>query len=289
MKHILVVADSLESEQVAFEKALSFAQRTVASIHVAVFCHESFGVVEKSPRPELKNMVMGRYKQWWENHLYNEVIESRVSYEIIWEKHIYSWLLTHCKKHHYDMIVKTGRRSESLFHTPTDWHLFRKSHVPIYSVSSNHKSIHHVILVALDLMTKREGKRQLNHRLMEVGFQLAMQTNSSLHCCYAIEIPRLLKDMHIVDAHKQVATVKSKAKGEATELLDVYEIDDDHIHIEEGKAATVLSDLAEKLQADCVIIGSMSKGDVSGMLVGSTAEDVIQHLNRDLLVISPTH
>jgi hypothetical protein len=40
-----------------------------------------------------------------------------------WEKRIADWLIRHVAATPYDLVIKTGNRSETLAYTPTDWQL----------------------------------------------------------------------------------------------------------------------------------------------------------------------
>ena len=41
MKKLLVIADNVDEEQLALDKAISLAKLTVAQVHVVVVCYES--------------------------------------------------------------------------------------------------------------------------------------------------------------------------------------------------------------------------------------------------------
>jgi len=306
MKNILVIADTAEREQLALIKALSMAKTTVASIHVVIFCHENLNIVtrqEDITESGMQEMIINRTKQWWESYLHSQQITIPIAYEVVWEKHISQWVLDHCQKTHYDLIVKTGHRSESLFYTPTDWRLFRKSSVPIYCVALEQKDVDNVVLVALDLMAISDAKQQLNHRLLEAAFQLSLQTNCDLHCCYATEAPILLSDIDLINplssssfitaqqttGEQQVATLaRDTARKQAVALTKDYDIDDDHIHIQEGVPWRVLTSLGNDLKVRCFVLGTMGRTGIAGKLIGNTAEKVIHHTKKDLLVISPS-
>lgn len=287
MKNILVIADPYDQKQTAFEKALVIGKNTIASIHLLVFCHDSFGQVDAERKESLKTMVMERYQQWWENYLANHIVNMSVSYEVIWAKHIHQIILENCKKRPYDLLIKTGHRSESLLHTPTDWHLFRKAHIPIYSVNeANTQDKNEIVLVALDLLTYQEEKQALNRKLLEAGFQLAMQSNAQLHCCYAIMVSAMLEEVGVVDLNEEIRRLEEVARSKAADLLDTYEIDANHLHIEEGQASKVVINLAQKLKAGCTVVGSMGRKGISGKIIGNTAEEIIQGLTCDLMVVS---
>lgn len=294
MKRILVVADRVEDDQYAFHKAIELARLTVADIHVVSFCYESFSEVESGAdahgkRVNLKDLVVQYTQRRWDDFFEAHKPNESITHEIVWEKHIHEWILAHCEKTHYDLIIQTGHRSESLFYTPTDWLLFRESRVPVYCVSESGYKAKKVVLVALDLRSHRKDKQLLNNTLLESAFQLAVQTDSVLHCCYAIKIPTLVKDFDLIDVQAKIHQIENEVRTQAKTWFDVYDIDKKHLHIKEGEPWQVVNNFARKLKAQCIVVGSMGRKGIYGKVIGNTAEQIIHHAaqnaSSDLLVI----
>lgn len=291
MKNILVIADPVETEQFAFQKALDIAKVTVANIHVVIFCYEKLGIIDPESsvtESEVQDMIIQRTKQWWESHLQAQQLSIPIAYEVVWEKHIHQWVLKHCQQTAYDLIIKTGHRSESIFYTPTDWQLFRKSNVPFYCLDATQVNDRKVVLVALDLMSKSDEKQSLNQRLLEAAFQLSLQINRDLHCAYAIEIPTPLQKLQIFNLPLRIEEVKKQARQQAALLTKNYDMSVDKIHIDQGRPAQVLTNLIQELEVACCVVGTMGRTGIEGKLIGNTAEEVIHQVHTDLLVIAPT-
>jgi universal stress protein E len=291
MKRILVIADQQENEQVAFFKAIEFAQKKNATIHVAIFCYESRAVMEQyeinQGELDLRAKLTGYKEQWWDQFVQTHQSVPDISQEVVWEKHIHSWVIKHCQTSHYDLIIKTGNRSETPFYTPTDWLLFRESTVPVYVVAKKHFKPKKVILVALDALAKSQEKQQLNKQLIEHALQLSVQTDAVLHCAYVIKIPTLLKDLDLIDNNAYIRKATSKAKEKLGALLEGFDISSECVHIEHGEPWGALSNLIKKLHAQCLVVGSMGRSGITGKLIGNTAERIIHIASTDLLVISP--
>lgn len=295
MKDILVIADPVGSgkgdEQIAFFKALNLASLSDASIHVAVFCYESMSLSTadglESDEFSLQSALAEDRELWWTEFIKDNQGDVSVSFEVIWEKYPHRWVLEHCKTRVYDLIVKTGHRSETPFYTPTDWQLFRKSPTPVYCVTNANVKTNKVVLVALDLMTTSDEKQRLNKALLEAAFQFSIQTASQLHCCFAIRIPTLIKDMELIDVAAHTHKVDKEAREKSQSWLDDYDIESSAIHIEQGTPWRVINSVSRKIKAHCIVVGSLGRTGVAGKLVGNTAEKVIHHAKTDLLVITP--
>lgn len=292
MKNMLVIADLVDSPQVALDKAKQLAGVTVAKIHIVAFCYESLMFATADEADEIKRMLISRTHQYWENYMQTHDFNETASYEVVWEKDITSWLVTHCQSTHYDLVIKSGHRSETTFHTPTDWQLFRESTVPVYCVgdfptSSRKKKKTKAVVVALDLLTKNKDKKQQNQKLIESAFQLSVQMNLPLEVCCAIKIPTLLKDMDLIDVPARADKMKQKILSRAATLLDDYGIDSSQVIIEQGEPWKIVINTARNMNADCIVLGSTGRRGVAGALIGNTAEKVIHYSGCDLLVIPP--
>jgi universal stress protein E len=286
MKNILVIADPYNNEQIAYSTALKLASYSSARVHVAAFCYESINTDTQSGEGSLKEKLIQYQLQWWDKYIQQTSSETEVSCEVVWEKYLHVWVLNHCKEEHYDLVVKTGHRSESPFHTPTDWQLFRDSTVPIYSVYEEaHKSKKNV-LVALDILTDNQDKQDMNRRLLEEAFRFSVLTCATLHCCYAIKITAIVKELELIDVASHAHQQEDAARIRFKELMDEYDIKDENLHIKEGTPWKVVASLSRKLAAECVVVGSLGRKGIPGKLIGNTSEKVIQHAKTDLLVLS---
>ncbi len=303
MKHILVIADPCEDEQLAFEKGLEFAIKSGAHLHILVLCYESLKdfdhlEIKVSTKPgesdnidngnRIKDKILEHRNKWWQDFIKTvDLDEIVVTFEIIWEKYLHNAVLAHCENKQYDLIFKTGHRSETAFHTPADWHLFRESRIPIYLIAAESYKQTKTVLVTLDMKTKDEQKRKLNNKLLEIAFRLAIQIDAQIHCIYVIKIPTIVSDLELIDVGKHVQHIKNEVMPEILSLVDDYDIEDKNIHIHAGEPSKFIPRTANALKAECVVIGSMGKTGIAGKLIGNTAEQVIKNLHSDVLVASP--
>jgi universal stress protein E len=286
MKNILVIADPVDKDQLAFTKAVSLAKFTVAKIHVVLFCYESLYIIEEEEeRAKVKEMILDRTRQSWENYLKNQQLNIVVTYELAWEKYIDHWTAKQCQAVHYDLVVKSGNRSETSLHTPTDWQLFRKLKVPVYSVSTSNKNSEKAVLVALDFSSKKKSKNKLNKKLLETAFQLSVQKNSNLYVCSCIKIPELLKELSLVYLPSKTKLIQKRIEKNTEMLFEQYDIHPDNFFVKEGEPWKVITDYAKKIKADCIVIGSIGRRGIAGKLIGNTAEKVIHWTKSDLLVV----
>lgn len=56
--------------------------------------------------------------------------------------------------------------------------------------------------------------------------------------------------------------------------------------MEDGRPASVLSKVADQVNADIVLVGRRGRGGVAELLLGSVSHELVQHSKRPVLVIS---
>jgi universal stress protein E len=59
------------------------------------------------------------------------------------------------------------------------------------------------------------------------------------------------------------------------------------VHVEIGPPETVICSLAKRLRADMVVMGAISRRGLERIFVGNTAEQILDSLPCDVLVVKP--
>ena len=59
------------------------------------------------------------------------------------------------------------------------------------------------------------------------------------------------------------------------------------VHLVEGYPGAMICRTAEMLKADVVVMGTVARTGIPGILMGNTAEDTIQNLDCTLLALKP--
>jgi nucleotide-binding universal stress UspA family protein len=70
-------------------------------------------------------------------------------------------------------------------------------------------------------------------------------------------------------------------------LLADQESPDDRIHVDQGPAELLIPQVAQRIEAKLVIVGTVARSGLQGVLLGNTAEQVLGRLNSDILVLPP--
>jgi nucleotide-binding universal stress UspA family protein len=289
MKKILVILDQEEEQKHVLERAIVIAEKLGCSIHVLIdgyqelsWLNDVFSMLENK---KLKEKIIQHKEDWWAKYSIPYLEKMNITHEIIWSKYFVDSILSHCNDHQYDFIVKKGHKSESIFYTPSDWLLLRRSKVPTYLVINKQTQVHAAVLVALDLLASSAEKQKLNSKLLTVGSEYAANIGCELHCCSAIAIPNMLGDMGFIDDSLRSKELDMLAKERAKPLLENYKIAASNLHIKIGSPWKVINRESESISAGLIVVGSMGKTAVAGKFIGNTCEQVLNSSQKDVLVI----
>jgi universal stress protein E len=206
---------------------------------------------------------------------------------VVWEKDIVRWINDKCANGDYEGVIKTGRRTESLVHSSSDWELLRECPAPVLIVAEKKWHRTKPVLVALDLGSSVATKRVLNHKVLAAGKMLAQALAVDLEIITAIEIPAFLSDLDLVDPIAFSEDARLAMLPHLRELAAAHDIPEQNFHCKRGPVEKVITSRAAKVRAQMVVMGTVGRTGVKARLLGNTAEGVLRHLKTDVLAIKP--
>lgn len=290
MKRILVIAEKDTKNLTAFQRALALAKNSNAEVDLVGFVHapgvDSSDLLSESEKKSVRQKLIDDKTEWLKEKIDKLSVDSiKLNWTVLWEKSVHQWAIERCKQKPYDLVIKTGNRSESLTYTPTDWHLIRQCSAPVMIVSSKKWNSKQCILATLDLGTKNNRKIKLNQQVIEQAQQLSRVTGQTIVYCYSVTIPKVIDDLDIIDESKLIKKAKLNAIEHFNKYYKKYGIDQSALKIIRGSVSKTIYKTAHKLAADIVIIGTLGRKGIKGKLIGNTAEEVLHDLKTDVLAV----
>ncbi|BDX05248.1 universal stress protein [Planctobacterium marinum] len=279
-KKILVITDKHERENCSLNKAHEVAAPLGEDIEVIRFIKEE----DQHDDATLKtsdNELRTTLSQIFKDYPQKDSIKSKV----VVTDNVAQWVTEYCKSENFDLIIKTGHRSESLFHTPCDWELIRNVSVPV--LISHHRSwkSNHALMAAIDPTSSDKAHIELNHAILNWTKKWATTFDCTVHVLYCLEVSSIKQDLDLVDIKRYEQKHRAEAEQKVADLLAEFDMPEVQIHVVAGEPAKVISHCANEIRAEMVIMGSMGRKGLSGLLFGNTAEKVMHHLRTDSLVI----
>jgi nucleotide-binding universal stress UspA family protein len=120
------------------------------------------------------------------------------------------------------------------------------------------------------------------------AIRLATGMGSQVTAIYAVDIPVYLLepyDIPIQFDEDWRAAMKSDFENKWCKPLKVAGVRYRTV-MEDGRAATVIADVAEREKADVIVVGRRGRGGVAELLLGSASHELVLHSRRPVMVVS---
>lgn len=272
---IIVVIDPKRDNHPVVRRAKEFAKVTNASLHLLV-CSTS-----KKAEALLSDLV---------NYLQETGLT--VTSEIAWHENYHKTIVTVQNVKNSMLVIKTHLPDNILKRTiitPQDWKLLRVCPCPILIVNQDKPWANRPVLAAVDLGTSDQNHIKLHNTLIEVAETLTfVAKGTSLHLVSVYPSP-IFAEIH---PDSKIQGMTSEIKQFYIKARDTFEkehprLDKENIHLLAGAADVEIPKLAQELDASVCVIGNMGRTGASGVMMGNTAEAILDDLDCDLLIIKP--
>ncbi len=207
----------------------------------------------------------------------------------------------------YDLVIKTADGDTwitSQLFCSLGKHLLRKCPCPVWLVKPLPGKKIKRIIAAVDFDDPGENHENeaLNKKIIEMAISLAHREGAELHIIHAWEaiaknfysssrsgISELDVENYISETRElhesHVYQLRLKAQGWAG--LDTFESVNPKFHTYNGRIQTIIKQQTEKLGADLVVMGTLSRVGIPGFFIGNTAETILNRINCSVLAVKP--
>ncbi|MGR6779405.1 universal stress protein [Moritella viscosa] len=159
-KNILVVADPVNTPQVALSRALYLAsQQDNVSITLLLviydLSYELTSLFSSDERQSMQDAIVAEEQKSFTQQLKQDYSGVNIKLKLIWHKRPFESILEEAKLNNHDLIVKTTHdhnKLSAVMFTPTDWHLLRKSQCPVLLVKEHEWPIGGNIVAAIQVL-----------------------------------------------------------------------------------------------------------------------------------------
>lgn len=300
--NILVVLDPSNEKQYALARAVRLVkeQHSEKKVKITVFIsiydfsYEISALLSAEERKNMHDEVI-RERKLMIQHYLEKYADPNIEFDttVVWSSNEADAITEEVEKHQYDLVVKYNQTEEnlaSLLFTPMDWQLIRKCHTPIMIVRNGDWKHQRRILIAVNTQNNDPKSNAFNQELVALGNELAHSLDrGNIHLVTAyppisinvnLALPEFNVDNYGEDNNNQYLQNMET-------LRQQFHIDKDHTQVLEGYPEEIIPKVAQKLQAETVVLGSIGRTGLSAALLGNTAEHIISKLNCNLLIIKP--
>ncbi len=302
ISRIMCVIDPTSTEQPAMRRAAWLAKNVGAKLELFVSYYNQYLSGERffgSPSLEkARREVIADY----EKHL-EELAEPLRSSGLIvrtaatWDHPLYEGIVRHAVAVGADIVFKDTHHHSALARTVftnTDWNLLRTCPVPLWLVKPQEIADQPVFMAAIDPMNEHDKPAALDDEILVLSKMLAEKSNGEVHAFHSYD-PRIIVATGTANTYIPVSLpldeideqMREEHEKRFNEITEFHGLDDKKAHLVSGLAHEELPLMANKFDADVVVMGAVARNRLKRIFIGATADRVLEHLPCDLLVIKP--
>lgn len=297
LKKILAVVDQNHGRQPALRRAAWLAKQASATLELLLVEYNSsfdgFHLFGSGENKGKESLIAN--KQEWLDVLAKPFRDEGIAVNttVRWGKVSYKEVLDYADENKPDIIFKSAYSEnmlKRLFITNSCWQLIRNCTTPLWLVQHGDWE-GNKLCSALDPMHMSDKPAYLDNELITITQELSKILGMSayyLHSYAAMPRPQLFGGDQS-KAYDQYLKSFTKEHSDAfAKLLGHYpEIKNDQQFLVEGFAEEVIPNFVKQHQIGLMIMGAVARGSLDNLLIGHTAERVLEAIECDLLVIHP--
>ena len=281
MDKLFIISHKHQQQTDAISAGVLLANQLGLHPEVVAYSYESFsGDAYYNPRiaAAARAQVLAKDKTIVQQ-LLDKLDARNVPFTNMWCKNLCEHACEYVHPSEYAMMLKSIH--ESTHFLPMDWQLIRHTKVPLMLLSNNPLNRVKSILMAVDLGSNNSSKQALNQAVITQANRLAAATGYDLHLGFVIRLPKILRDMDLVNSHSLIKEAYQKHQ----QVIDEIGLDRDHVHIMAGDADMCLFELSCRLKAQYLVMGARQRQGILGHVIGNTAESILTRIRSNVLVV----
>ncbi|MCC6173000.1 MAG: universal stress protein [Gammaproteobacteria bacterium] len=172
-----------------------------------------------------------------------------------------------------------------------DWELLRRSPTPVLLVKSGAAWDKPAVLAAIDPSHAFAKPAKLDTAILGLGASVAKALGGKLHAMHAF-VPTMLDVRQLdLDDPNLSATIEARSAAQARAVFDKALVGSDvpapRRHLVARHPVDAIPETAKQVGAGLVVMGAVSRSGLKRLIVGDTAEQILDSLARDVLVVKP--
>lgn len=192
----------------------------------------------------------------------------------------------------YDLVIKESTLEQGI--DQLSMRLVRKCPCPVWVMkydSSDFKRI----LAAVDIGEDYPETEALNKKIVELTHSLAQREGGEAHYLHTwrLEYEVMLRGPRFKVSPEEIFEIKKELFNERQTKLGAL-LRDNHItheerqvHLREGVSSEVIQLAINELDIDVVVMGSVGRSGIPGLLIGNKAEKLFNSINCTVLTVKP--
>lgn len=299
-ERILAVVSPTREPQAALERAIGLARSYQCPVEAFVCIYDPYIAGERFADSEglarAREALKASTGEWLQARL-AEIDTSAVqlSTHVGWGTPLCEAVLARAATIGADLIVKGTHHHphlERALFGNTDWNLLRGFEDALWLVKTGAWPDHPVVMACVDPVQEHQRPHDLDLRILDVAGSLRETLGGALHVVHAY--PSISNSVLSISAIPGAAGLplevsEDEIVKEHREALDSLIADavapGTEVHFVAGSPRDVLLEHSRLTRANVVVMGVVARGMVKRLMLGSTAEQVLDRLTCDVLAV----
>ena len=200
-------------------------------------------------------------------------------------------------RNEHDLVMTTAAGGdglkEKLFGSAA-MHLMRKCPCPVWVVKPAQPQWRTRILAAVDPASVDEKQYAVNIKIMDLATSLARRQQCGLIVVNTWTFPvehslRSRSSAASSEVDRWVRGARDLHRHRLAELLRPYALEDlkHQVYMLKGEAGHLIPELAAEKEVELIVMGTVSRTGVAGLLIGNTAEKILRQVDCSVLTVKP--
>ena len=197
----------------------------------------------------------------------------------------------------HDLVMKVAQQDTGLapvLFGSNDMHLLRKCPCPVWIDRTANAAGYQRVLAAVDPFDDESG--DLQRLILDLATSLARREQAALEIVHAWQLPgeSILRNGRGRIPHSELELLLADREKRHRQALDAllshYELDSHagNVHLLKGRPAQIISACARDRRADLIVMGTLGRVGIPGLIIGNTAEDVLRETQTAVLAVKPS-
>jgi universal stress protein E len=300
-KQLLVVVDPTASLHPSIDRAAWLGRRQASRIELFISdyaAHLAESDAHSTEAAAARAAVLERHRRRLEQ-LAEPLARSGldVTIDARWDYPLHESIVRKAVDCAADIVIKDTHYHSALrrsIFSNTDWSLIRACAATLWLVKPRPPGQRPSFIAAVDPLHQRDKPADLDNRILGTAIELATTLGGEVHAFHAVDVSAALAvsadsmAMPIALPVNEYADAMRADHGEAVaRLCRAHGIPPERTHVQQGSTRELLMALTDQLRTDAVIMGAISRSGLKGLFLGNTAEDVLDRLHCDLIIVKP--
>jgi universal stress protein E len=298
VKRLLVVVDPTASAHPAIERAAWLARHVPARIELFISDYAANLGGAPSREADARAALLERHRRRLEQLA--EPLRAAaldVAVDTRWDYPLHDSIVRKSVDTVADVVIKDTHYHSALrrsIFSNTDWSLIRACAATLWLVKPRPPGQRPCFIAAVDPLHERDKPADLDKVILSTAIELATSLGGEVHAFHAFDVSAAMAvstDSMAMPVALPVNELADAMRADHTaaveRLCKTYGISPQRIHVQEGSTRQRLLELTDQLRADAVVIGAISRSGLKGLFLGNTAEDILDRLHCDLVIVKP--